>query len=129
MVITQNGSGWPPHTCSAAQIFNLVDTDSSGQISSLEVKHLMNLLGERVELAEVETLIAEFDIDGSGEVDLTELILVLALQRRTDYKKEGVLRRVPRPSPVLSQAAALALQCMRGGCKLKCVARMTAKAR
>jgi hypothetical protein len=55
---------------------------------------LVSTQGEIVDLAEVETLIHEFDIDGSGEVDLTEFIFVLALQRRTDYKRDDVLRCV-----------------------------------
>ena len=74
------------------QIFTLVDTDGSGQISAHEVRHLMKLLGETVELSEVEALIQDFDLDGSGEVDLTEFILVLALQRKSDYKRADVLR-------------------------------------
>lgn len=50
------------------QIFTLVDTDGSGQISAHEAKHLMNLIGEQVELSDVENLISEFDLDGNGEV-------------------------------------------------------------
>jgi calmodulin len=79
------------------QIFSLVDIDSSGEISTLEVKHLMSLLGEDVEMHEVENLIAEFDLDGSGEVDLTEFILVLALQRKSDFKKQDILRNALKP--------------------------------
>lgn len=74
------------------QIFSLVDTDGSGEISTLEVKHLMSLLGEDVDLHEVDNLITEFDLDGSGEVDLAEFILVLALQRKSDFKKQDILR-------------------------------------
>ena len=50
------------------QIFTLVDTDGSGQISASEAKHLLNLIGEQVELSDVENLISEFDLDGNGEV-------------------------------------------------------------
>jgi Ca2+-binding EF-hand superfamily protein len=74
------------------QIFTLVDADGSGQISALEVKHLMHLLGERVDMQDVEALIHEFDLDGSGEVDLTEFIYVLALQRKSECRKKDVMR-------------------------------------
>lgn len=74
------------------QIFTLVDADRSGQISAGEVKHLMNLLGERVDVTDVEALIAEFDLDGSGEVDLTEFIYVIAMQRKSDFSKKDVMR-------------------------------------
>lgn len=50
------------------QIFALVDADGSGQISMYEAKHLLNLIGEQVELSDVENLISEFDLDGNGEV-------------------------------------------------------------
>jgi Ca2+-binding EF-hand superfamily protein len=74
------------------QIFKLVDIDGSGQISASEVQHLMKLLGEAVDIGEVETLIQEFDLDNSGEVDLAEFIFVVALQRKSHYKRADVLR-------------------------------------
>lgn len=52
----------------------------------------MTLLGERVDMQDVEALIAEFDLDGSGEVDLTEFIYVLALQRTGECSKKDVIR-------------------------------------
>lgn len=54
--------------------------------------HLMNLLGEPVDMCDVEALIAEFDLDGSGEVDLTEFIYVIAMQRKSDLRKKDVMR-------------------------------------
>ena len=35
---------------------------------------------------------SEFDLDGSGEVDLTEFIYVIAMQRKSDFSKKDVLR-------------------------------------
>lgn len=92
-----------------------MDTDGSGQISPYEAKHLMNLIGEEVELSDVENLIAEFDLDGNGEVggtavvfagiitnrphqscnvqvSLTEFVFVLALQRKSEFAKKDVIR-------------------------------------
>lgn len=74
------------------QIFSLVDADCSGEVSAMEVKRLMSLLGEDVDMTEVENLITEFDLDGSGEIDLTEFIFVLALQRKSEFRKEDILR-------------------------------------
>jgi hypothetical protein len=79
------------------QIFSLVDADRSGQISAAEVKHLMNLLGERLDTGDVQALMTEFDLDGSGEVDLTEFIYVIAMQRQSDCSKRDVLRFVADP--------------------------------
>lgn len=56
------------------------------------MKHLMTLLGERVDTSDVEALISEFDLDGSGEVDLTEFIYVIAMQRKSDFSKKDVIR-------------------------------------
>lgn len=85
---------WEPevHTHVHLQIFTLVDADGSGQICAGEVKHLMHLLGERVDTCDVEALMAEFDLDGSGEVDLTEFIFVIAMQRKSDFNKKDVIR-------------------------------------
>lgn len=88
--LKQASSGLPPGF--ALQIFTLVDADGSGQISANEVKHLMNLLGERVDMSDVEALISEFDLDGSGEVDLTEFIYVIAMQRKSDFSRKDVMR-------------------------------------
>jgi Ca2+-binding EF-hand superfamily protein len=74
------------------QIFKLVDIDGNNQISANEVQHLMKLLGETVDINEVDNLIQNFDLDGSGEVDLTEFIFVVALQRKSDYKRADVMR-------------------------------------
>lgn len=56
------------------------------------------LQGDNVQLAEVEALIQEFDLDGSGEVDVTEFMYVLALQRRTEYTAAQVMRCVSKKS-------------------------------
>eukprot|EP00892_Ulva_mutabilis_P010757 jgi/Ulvmu1/8053/UM004_0290.1 len=76
---------------SFSEIFTLVDTDGSGQISPSEAKHLLNLIGEQVQLSEVENLIAEFDLDGNGEVSLTEFVFVLALQRKSEFSKKDIM--------------------------------------
>lgn len=72
--------------------------------------------GDDVQLAEVEGLIQEFDIDGSGEVDLTEFIYVLALQRRSVYTQAEVTRYAAVAPGCLLPALLCALSSMYSCC-------------
>ena len=74
------------------QIFSLVDKDGSEQISGEEVQYLMNLLGTKITLLEVDSLIAEYDLDGSGEVDLTEFLYLCGSQRKSEHTKADIVR-------------------------------------
>mmetsp|Transcript_1734 Transcript_1734/g.3604 ORF Transcript_1734/g.3604 Transcript_1734/m.3604 type:complete len:158 (-) Transcript_1734:213-686(-) len=74
------------------EVFDLVDKDGGGSISSNEVKELMNLLGMTPTLEEVKTMVAEIDTDGNGEVDFEEFLQVMAGQQATSYTKLDLLK-------------------------------------
>lgn len=74
------------------QLFALVDSDRSGQISSEEVAYLMRLIGNSVSLTEVDEMIASYDDDKSGELSLAEFLCVIADQRKSNHKKKDVMR-------------------------------------
>jgi len=58
----------------AKAIFDKYDTDCSSTISSSELFHLMNDLGEPVSKSDAEKFLAVLDKDGNGVLSLSEFI-------------------------------------------------------
>ena len=85
-------------------IFQQLDVDGSGTISSVEVQNLLHMLGFAAGSQEVVRLVKEIDRDGSGEIDFEEFLSV------------GVLLSFhPAPSCIWQQLATLGvLQVMSG---------------
>ncbi|RKO93216.1 hypothetical protein BDK51DRAFT_2152, partial [Blyttiomyces helicus] len=51
------------------EIFSLVDVDHGGTISKDELATLMKTLGLRASEVEIETMVNEIDVQGTGEID------------------------------------------------------------
>ena len=64
------------------EIFSLVDKDGGGTISKMELGELLMTLGIRATNDDLDLMIREVDIDGSGEIDFGEFIQVM--QRRVN---------------------------------------------
>ena len=58
-----------------------MDRDKGGTLSTEEVKQLMELLGMKVRQEELEQLVSEIDVDGSGQVDFEEFLQVCRLRQ------------------------------------------------
>eukprot|EP00397_Hematodinium_sp_SG-2012_P060343 GEMP01078446.1.p1 GENE.GEMP01078446.1~~GEMP01078446.1.p1 ORF type:complete len:159 (+),score=50.14 GEMP01078446.1:136-612(+) len=56
------------------EAFLVFDRDKSGSVSAIELKHVMNNLGEQVTDAEVEEMIKEADADGDGELSFDDFL-------------------------------------------------------
>ena len=54
-----------------AQAFKVFDRDGDGLISADDIRETMNHLGEVLTEAEVESMVAEADINGDGLIDLS----------------------------------------------------------
>lgn len=74
------------------EVFDLVDKDKGGTLEAEEVKELMELLGMKVRIEEVRTMVAEIDKDGSGAVDFEEFLEVMARPQQLPYTKADVMR-------------------------------------
>lgn len=59
------------------QAFDQFDTDGSGLLDEDEFAQAMHLLGLRLSKDEYEVLFAEYDADGSGEIDLVIALFIL----------------------------------------------------
>ncbi|CAH1267592.1 CALM1 [Branchiostoma lanceolatum] len=82
------------------EVFGLFDQDNSGSITTNELGEVMESLGHKPELAELQAsrrfnsnglndMINEMDHDGSGTIDFPEFLLVMSKkQQESDSEKE-----------------------------------------
>ena len=60
------------------QVFSLIDTNNSGDISKDELEDLMRLIGYNPTVEEVDMIMEEVDLDLNGSIDLQEFISILS---------------------------------------------------
>ena len=60
------------------EAFRVFDKDGNGFISAAELKHVMTNLGEILSDAEIDTMIAEADLDVDGQVNYEEFVKMMA---------------------------------------------------
>ena len=61
------------------EAFGVFDRDHDGHISKAELRHVMISLGEKLTDEEVEGMIAEADLDGYGQVNFDEFVMMMRL--------------------------------------------------
>ena len=59
------------------EAFKVFDRDGNGLVSSIELKHVMLSLGEKITDEEVEEMIKEADIDGDGFINYEEFVRMI----------------------------------------------------
>lgn len=60
------------------EIFELVDTDRSGSISTNELHQLMHMLGMNLTVEEVVAMVTEIDENCDGEIQFEEFLAVMS---------------------------------------------------
>lgn len=71
------------------EAFSLFDRDGDGSISSRELGTVMRSLGQNPTEAELQSMVAELDTNGSGTVDFPEFLALMARRTRdTDGEEE-----------------------------------------
>ncbi|CEL99811.1 unnamed protein product [Vitrella brassicaformis CCMP3155] len=74
------------------EIFNLVDTDGGGSISTDELGKLMETLGIPTTQEELQLMVSEIDDNGDGEIDFDEFVKVMSRKVNADYTPDEVRR-------------------------------------
>ncbi|CAB3367950.1 neo-calmodulin-like isoform X3 [Cloeon dipterum] len=59
------------------EAFRVFDKNNDGLISSIELRHVMTNLGEKLSDEEVDDMIKEADLDGDGMVNYEEFVMIL----------------------------------------------------
>uniref|UniRef100_A0ABD2WDX8 EF-hand domain-containing protein n=1 Tax=Trichogramma kaykai TaxID=54128 RepID=A0ABD2WDX8_9HYME len=59
------------------EAFRVFDKNNDGLISSIELRHVMTNLGEKLSEEEVDDMIKEADLDGDGMVNYEEFVTIL----------------------------------------------------
>jgi len=59
------------------EAFRVFDKNSSGIISTLELRHIMTNLGEKLKDSEIDEMIRHADIDGDGSVNYNEWVTMM----------------------------------------------------
>lgn len=59
------------------EAFRVFDKDGNGYISSQELRHVMNMLGEKLSDYEVGEMVKEADLDGDGMVNYEEFVAMM----------------------------------------------------
>eukprot|EP00391_Amoebophrya_sp_Ameob2_P012903 CAMPEP_0178998482 /NCGR_PEP_ID=MMETSP0795-20121207/9534_1 /TAXON_ID=88552 /ORGANISM="Amoebophrya sp., Strain Ameob2" /LENGTH=171 /DNA_ID=CAMNT_0020691159 /DNA_START=118 /DNA_END=633 /DNA_ORIENTATION=+ len=72
------------------EIFNLVDSDGSGAISTDELGQLVESVGMKLTHAELQEMINELDSDQSGEIEIDEFIAILCKDLELDYSADQI---------------------------------------
>merc|ERR1719273_2818023 len=70
------------------EAFHEFDRDNSGNISTGELGQVMRSLGENPTGMELETIINEFDEDGSGHIEFPEFLMMMARKAKEQKEKE-----------------------------------------
>ncbi|KAI8817132.1 uncharacterized protein EV422DRAFT_500409, partial [Fimicolochytrium jonesii] len=74
------------------EIFSLVDVDHGGTISKDELATLMKTLGLRVSQVELDTMVNEIDVAGTGEIDFESFVMAMSRKVQTTMTGEEIRR-------------------------------------
>ncbi|KAJ3046380.1 Calmodulin-3 [Rhizophlyctis rosea] len=72
------------------EIFSLVDVDHGGTISKDELAQLMKTLGLRASKVELETMVNEIDVGGTGEIDFETFVAAMSKKVQASMTAEDL---------------------------------------
>ena len=76
------------------EIYNIFDADQSGSIQHDEIAQVMRTLGQNPTDDEVEQMVSAIDVDGNGEVEFDEFIILMVQQLKKENMAEEELVEV-----------------------------------
>ena len=72
------------------EAFALFDKDGDGTITTKELGTVMKSLGQNPSEEELQEMVDEVDIDGNGEIDFEEFLLMMAKKMRESDSDEEI---------------------------------------
>eukprot|EP00391_Amoebophrya_sp_Ameob2_P008397 CAMPEP_0178999550 /NCGR_PEP_ID=MMETSP0795-20121207/10128_1 /TAXON_ID=88552 /ORGANISM="Amoebophrya sp., Strain Ameob2" /LENGTH=186 /DNA_ID=CAMNT_0020692347 /DNA_START=86 /DNA_END=646 /DNA_ORIENTATION=- len=73
------------------ELFNLIDTDSSGEISKDELGNLVRILGIKVSATELQLMLNEIGSNNeNGEIEFEDFVSIMTCKISADYTPEEV---------------------------------------
>lgn len=79
----------------AVALFQEVDKDGSGELDEEEFGQLMQAIGMDISHGKVQEVMAEYDVDGGGVIEMAEFLLFLKNQQKDANKRLRELTEVP----------------------------------
>ncbi|KAK3238995.1 hypothetical protein CYMTET_51048 [Cymbomonas tetramitiformis] len=90
------------------ECFDLIDTDGSGAIDTDELHAAFLCLGVKMTRENVEAMVNEIDIDGSGEVEYEEFVQLMTQVK--EFEEDDVLDEKEGPPPARTSQPAVPFQ-------------------
>ncbi|XP_062554494.1 calmodulin-beta-like [Armigeres subalbatus] len=70
------------------KMFEMFDKNGDGSITTSELGSVVRALGMNPSIAEIEQMIHEVDLDGSGSIEMNEFLVLMARKSREDSTQE-----------------------------------------
>mmetsp|Transcript_96290 Transcript_96290/g.257524 ORF Transcript_96290/g.257524 Transcript_96290/m.257524 type:complete len:194 (+) Transcript_96290:49-630(+) len=80
----------PHHLTEFHEIFNLIDRDGSGSIDAAELATLVESVGMRMTEDDVEAIMKDADVDGSGTIEFEEFVRATMADVNKDFTTEEI---------------------------------------
>merc|ERR1711924_17234 len=93
------------------EAFSLFDKDGDGTITTKELGTVMRSLGQNPTEAELQGMINEVDVDGSGTIDFPEFLNLMA-KKMKDTDSEEEIKELSRCSTRTATASSPLLSCV-----------------
>ncbi|ELR14478.1 uncharacterized protein ACA1_192080 [Acanthamoeba castellanii str. Neff] len=73
--------------------FDLFDTDGNGSISATELASILKKMGTEASESELKDMIHEIDVDGDGEIQFEEFLLLFSRHKKNQLPEDEELRQ------------------------------------
>ena len=73
------------------EVFSMFDKDKDGTISAKDLLKVMRSLGQNPSEAEVQNMINDIDVDGSGNIDFKEFLIMMAKKMKDNNEEDELI--------------------------------------
>ena len=73
------------------EAFSMFDKDKDGTISAKELLKVMRSLGQNPSEAELQNMINDIDVDGSGNIDFKEFLIMMAKKMKDNNEEDELI--------------------------------------